>query len=355
MRVRSIFAFLLCVLVFCGCSDSNEGGDGKNIKNYIAPETSPYHYPEGHSMEGLLVRGATKDNVVKYSFDFIYKPLADRPVRVHFYLPNTADVTRCPVLFGFHGAERVATNMTTPWSSYADNYGFVVIAPEFPNSETKSKWGYDLGFGASHYQYGNIMNSSVCNSEELWSYNIIEALFDHFKECVGGKQKNYRMYGMSAGGQFVCRYVMAMPHARLERACAASPSSWAYPYPEGLTNDAGNVYGWPYSAKNTSFANDDAMRVFLQKKLLLMCGVNDSDENSSSLDKNAGAMAQGKHRYERMLNFYDACQKRATQLGITCAFEMRAVEGVAHSNKGIINGDGKGNDAHSWLFSDLIK
>ena len=111
--------------------------------------------------------------------------------------------------------------------------------------------------------------------------------------------------------------------------------------------------GWPYSPLNTPRANVDDMKKYLQKKMLIMVG--DQDTTDDSLDKSDAANYQGSTRYERMLNYYQVCQLRAAELGITCAFEKIVVEGKGHGTVGMVDGDSKGHNAYSWLFSDLIE
>ena len=384
-KILLIAVLSLAAFSYVGCSEGNtesEGGEEQQKPNpnpnpdpdpnpnpnepnptptptitYQVSNESAYHYPTGHSYAGQLIRGASTSTVTQYSFDLIYTGLPTKPVRVHFYIPKKGDVTTMPVLFSMHGAERSATVQTGAWDSYADKYGFIVIAPEFPKSSTVSEWGYSDYYNENAYQFGNVMTSSsskTCNPEEKWAYNVIEAVFDHFKAAVGGTQTHYRMFGHSAGAQFVHRMVMAMPNARIERACAASPSAWTYPHHEGLKM-GGNLtaVGWPYSPLNTPRANVDDMKKYLQKKMLIMVG--DQDTTDDSLDKSDAANYQGSTRYERMLNYYQVCQLRAAELGITCAFETTVVEGKGHGTVGMVDGDSKGHNAYSWLFSDLIE
>lgn len=370
-KVLLITALFLTTLLYVGCSESGEtgpaGGGGSTTnpttptptpttKTYQVSDESAYHYPEGHDSAGELIRGASSTNVTKYSFDLVYTGLPTKPVRVHFYIPRSGDVKTMPVLISMHGAERSASVQTGAWDSYAEKYGFIVIAPEFPKSSTASKWGYSDSYDENAYQFGNVMTSSgskTCNSEDKWAYNVIEAVFDHFKAAVGGTQTKYRMFGHSAGAQFVHRMVMMMPNARIERACAAAPSAWTYPHPEGLKIEATQAVGWPYSPLYTPRANDEDMCTYLQKKMLIMVG--DQDITDDSLDKSDAANYQGENRYERLLSYDYACQLRAAELGITCAFEKMVVEGKGHGTVGLVDGDSNGHNAHSWLFSDLIK
>ncbi len=374
-KILLIAVLLLAASSYIGCSEGGSESDGGEQTNpnpspnpnpdpdpnptpsitYQVADKSAYHYPEGHAYAGQLVRGAAKQNVEKFSFDLIYTGLPKQPVRIHYYIPKTGDVTTMPVLFSMHGAERDATVQTSAWDSYADKYGFVVIAPEFPKSSTVAEWGYSESYNENAYQFGNVMTASgskTCNPQEQWAYNVIEAAFDHFKEAVGGKQTQYRIFGHSAGAQFVHRMVMAMPNARIERACAASASAWTYPHSEGLKITPTQAIGWPYSPLYTPRANDDDMRTYLQKKMLIMVG--DQDTGSDSLDVSDAANYQGSTRYERLLNYDYACRLRAAELGITCAFEKMVVEGKGHGTTGMVDGDSKGHNAYSWLFSDLI-
>ena len=120
-----------------------------------------------------------------------------------------------------------------------------------------------------------------------------------------------------------------LPDARYIKAVAANPSAWTTPLADGLTDDEGNVYGWPYSVKGTPSAKKKVLKKVLQRRLYVQIGT--QDILTKSLDQSAGANAQGPRRYHRALKFYDICVETAKELGIECGFRLAVVEGTRHS------------------------
>jgi pimeloyl-ACP methyl ester carboxylesterase len=248
--------------------------------------------------------------------------LADKPVRVFYYVPTTGDIKDLPVLFVLSGAQRVGNGELNPWYRLAEKYGFVVINPQF------TKELYD----SNAYQFGNVAvekGSAKLNKKSKWTYNIVEDLFDYYLKVTDSNVKGYYLFGHSAGGQFVHRLVMMLPDARYIKAVAANPSAWTTPLADGLTDSEGNVYGWPYSVKGTPSAKKKVLKKVLSRRLYVQIGT--KDIQTKSLDQSAGANAQGPRRYHRALKFYDICVETAKELGIECGFRLAVVEGTRHS------------------------
>ena len=189
-----------------------------------------------------------------------YEPLKDKPITLYYYIPSGGEVERMPVLFSMHGAERDGTIQRNAWKYFAEEYGFVVLAPEY------SKTYYT----ENDYQFGGVYRSAgsgVLNEEPKWTYRTVEALFDYFKSETGNTSATYHLFGHSAGGQFVHRFLLAMPGARVGRAVAANPGSWTFPFAEGITGTDGKSYGWPYAVAATPFADGGHLTAVFARKI----------------------------------------------------------------------------------------
>ena len=278
-----------------------------------------------------LDESVPSDNVGRYpSFVYTgYKPLADKPVEVFYYIPENFDVKELPVLFILNGAQRTGNVSLNAWQRFAQKHGFVLINPQFPLQH----------YSENEYQFGNVsveLGSLELNKKEKWAYNIVEALFDCYRKATGCKAKGYYMFGHSAGGQFVHRHVLMMPEARVIKAVASNPSAWTTPLPDGLVDEAGNVYSWPYSVKGTPAAKEKALKKALSTELYVHIGT--ADTGLKSLDMSKGALAQGPRRYHRALRFYELCQDKAKELGIDLGFRLAVVQGTKHSSTQAVYG-----------------
>jgi hypothetical protein len=260
-----------------------------------------------------------------------YLPLKDKPVKVHYYFPTTGDVATMPVLFSFHGVERNGLDYLNRWKYFAEKYHFIVIAPEFSKEY----------FSENEYQFGGVFTSKTyktLNLPEKWTYNIVESLFSFFVEKVNSNANTYKMFGHSAGAQFVHRYLIAMPEARVDRAVAANAGSWTFPFKEGLAAADGKKYGWPYSISGTPFSSKKYMTAFLNRNFWIQLGQLDTSTVDKYLPKNNAAMAQGKMRLERGRNYFEACKQIAQTLNTPFSLKTAEVKESNHSSLRMIYG-----------------
>ena len=215
-----------------------------------------------------------------------YPPLSTKPVEVFYHIPTGNNLASSPILFVFSGNNRNASEYRDAWISLANQYNILVFAPEF------STYYYP---GSEQYMEGNIFNSSgQMNQENIWTYSIVEPLFEYIKNQIGSSENKYDIFGHSAGAQFVHRLVLFKSSTSLDRA-VASNAGW-YTVPDTSIN-------YPYGIGNTNFSNEDKENFFNQK-LVIHLGENDNNPNDPSLRKTPEANAQGAHRLARGNHFY---------------------------------------------------
>ncbi len=382
---RNHIALALALLLALSCGkDPAEGGGRK---------------PESWPLDGnFTVRG--KVDTLDLTYDLLNgKPLdrsvtllKGRPVLVLYYIPKGFDVKKMPVLFAMSGAERVGTTQTGAWRPFADKYGFILIAPQFLRESDLSAVDpsrtalYKTGtyWQENDYQFGHVataVNSANLYPRGQWTFNIIELLFDYLCHETGNTSDGYYMFGHSAGAQFVNRMVMAFPEARIKKAVAANPSTWAWPVLEGSVqkmDDEGNylfdgggkaqtqLCGWPYNLHGI-YNSPAELKGPFGKKLYLQIG--SKDVETSSLDMSVYANATGSRRLYRARNFYKVCKDVAAGAGLSCSFIYAEVDGAAHSTYQMVYGLPSGkysasriryedlgqNAAFSLLFKGLLE
>jgi poly(3-hydroxybutyrate) depolymerase len=233
----------------------------------------------------------------------------DRPVKVYTYRPRKCDST-CPILFVMAGVKRDASSYRSYWESAADSYNFIVIAPEF------LAWPK-----AALYNLGDAKDQP---DREKWAFSVIEHLFDEMRDG----QKDYRIFGHSAGAQFVQRMALFRPDNRASVMVAANPG-W-YTMPEWRKDKGAEPF--PYSLVNARVGEAE-LRQALAKRFILMVGEQDADPDDENLNKSAGAMKQGEMRVERAENFFKAASAAANDLGVKLAWELVEVPDVAHNGE----------------------
>ena len=89
---------------------------------------------------------------------------------------------------------------------------------------------------------------------------------------------------------------------------------------------------FPYGLKDSGISEERLKNAF-EKKLIILLGDQDIDENHIYLTKTPGANAQGKHRFERGQNFYKTAKHEAARLRVPLEWDLKIARGVGHSNE----------------------
>jgi len=234
-----------------------------------------------------------------------------RALTVYTYLPTGIDVADAPIVFVLHGHHRTAAAYRDTWKAQSDRYGFLVLAPLFDIRH----WGHGL------YSYASVLtNDGHARDASLWSFSVIEHLFDAVRAATGSKAARYFIFGFSEGGQFVHRLVWLLPEARYARAVIGTPGWYTMPrfdvrYPYGLG-------GAPVTEAN--------LRTSLARDVVLMLGDADVDPHAPDLRTTREAMVQGSNRYERGLAFFKEVEQQAALRKVALGWRLHVVNGAAH-------------------------
>jgi pimeloyl-ACP methyl ester carboxylesterase len=248
----------------------------------------------------------------KWSWTFVdAKGRPDRPIKVYTYRARGCDTT-CPITFVIAGTKRNASTYRDYWELAADRHKFIVIAPEF----TRESWPK-----AAAYNMGDVASQA---DPEKWTYAAIEHLFDEMRDG----QKDYRIFGHSAGAQFVQRMALLVPNNRASVMVAANPG-W-YLMPEWRKEKAGESF--PYSLVSSK-AGEAELRRALSRRFVLLVGEKDEEPDDENLNQSSGAKKQGDTRIARGENFFKTANAAAGDLGVKLAWELVELPDVPHDGK----------------------
>ncbi|WP_338409000.1 hypothetical protein [uncultured Flavobacterium sp.] len=239
-----------------------------------------------------------------------------KTINVYYFIPENKTDTS-PVLFVFHGSDRNAKDYRNTMITKATALGFIVIAPEFSNVNFPGGDAYNLG---NVFIDGDNPSAATINAEDRWTFSIIEPLFDHIKTHINNTNFTYNIYGHSAGGQFVHRFMMFKPNARVNKA-VVSGSGW-YTFPNNVV--------FPYGLNESSLENLD-LPVFFSKKVCVQVGANDDNPNDAGLRHNVFADAQGLNRKERAIAYFQFCQAQAFTSGSTFQWSFHLIDNADHN------------------------
>lgn len=126
-------------------------------------------------------------------------------------------------------AADIAKLYLSRWIRYADQYNLLLIAPVFDTPRFGNLGG---GFGGYRNLFGKHTSADDFVNQIVKRYSI--------KTSSGSRQ--FYLYGHSAGGQFVNRYVVTHPE-KIIRAVISAAGRYSYPT---------TASEWPYGAGNLS-------------------------------------------------------------------------------------------------------
>jgi poly(3-hydroxybutyrate) depolymerase len=235
---------------------------------------------------------------------------------VFFALPDRVEADT-QVVIVMHGVNRDADRYRDEWAGLARKHGFIAVCPQFSAADFPGALGYNTGYFTTA--------EGAPRPRSQWSFAAIEPLFDDVRARFGTEAARYTIYGHSAGSQFVHRYVLFTPEARIERAIAAN-AGW-YTMPD-------RAVAFPYGLGETPIGAD-GLSAALGKPLTVLLGTADTDRADTDLRKTPEADAQGQHRFARGQSFFARGQKAAEAAGVAFGWKMELVPGIAHNNAGM--------------------
>jgi len=246
---------------------------------------------------------------------FMFSGWEGPELRVWTYVPSSLDAD-APILFVMHGVERDAKRYLEDWARTAERHGVILVAPEFDERRFP---------GSESYNQGGIVDpgSGKKLPREVWTFSVIEPLFEEVRRRSGSNSITYSIYGHSAGAQFVHRYVMMTEPARLDQAVAAN-AGWYTEFDPGRSYPQGLKLGRREAIAETSG---------FETQLTILLGTEDIESDDRNLRADAWARAQGKNRFERGRAFFADAQVFASGGKATFAWQLRYAPGIGHENR----------------------
>jgi poly(3-hydroxybutyrate) depolymerase len=217
-----------------------------------------------------------------------------------------------PVIFVMHGTNRNADDCRDQWHALALHYDFLLVVPEFSHRGFPGAEGYNLG--NVYDRDGNRIPASA------WAFSAVEPIFDEIRRRFAVTTENYSLYGHSAGAQFVHRFILHTPAARLSQIVVANAGWYMMP-------DFGTMY--PYGLKNSAVSRE-MLASALRLPVTILLADSDIDPN---LRRSPEAMAQGDHRLARGQTFFDAARAVAGLSDVPFNWRLEVVKDAGHDQR----------------------
>jgi pimeloyl-ACP methyl ester carboxylesterase len=249
--------------------------------------------------------------VGRSTLPFIDARHPQRPLEVNFYRP-ARHRPEDEVVFVQHGMLRNGDDYRDFWIDAAEKHNLLIVAPTFGNDHFPRADGYNNGLVVGE-------GGAIATAED-WLYAVPARVLTALRQAGVTKRDRVRLFGHSAGGQFVHRLLATQEQTPFETAFAANSGWYTLPtlerrFPEGLDGlglgeaELARWLAWPM----VIFAGDQDIVI--------------SDPN---LPAQVEALAQGPMRYARAHFVLDFAKAEAARRGLACNWSLISVPGIGH-------------------------
>ena len=266
------------------------------------------------------------------SFEFPFNTPDIEGITVWYYTKSS--VVTSQIVFVMPGIEQNGASYLNDWKDTADENDFLLVVPQFfPGNTPFGSLDHATKQKRVHlYNAGNVADGNgSLNPKDQWTFSAIEILFDYLVALSKNGNSTYQLYGHSAGGQFVHRFVLFMPDARYQKAIAANPGWYTMPIDDsnGKDGEAFDQYSqYPYGLKGSGITADSLKHAF-ERDFVLLLGDRDVQK---PINRSAATMTQGINRLERGQAFFARAKKTAAQKGLDFKWNSTIAHGAIHCN-----------------------
>ncbi|MDQ8730102.1 alpha/beta hydrolase [Bradyrhizobium sp. LHD-71] len=235
----------------------------------------------------------------------------ERPLQVNLYRP-AAHGPDDPVVIVQHGMLRNGDEYRDFWIPAAEKHRILIAAPTFGNEHFPQAESYNNGLV--------IGSDGTIAARERWLYGVPARVFEALRQGGVTRLAKARIFGHSAGGQFVHRLLATRDDVPFEAAFAANSGWYTLPtlerrFPEGLDG--------------LGFGEAELAR-WLAWPMVILAGDQDIVTDDPNLPSQTEALAQGPMRYARAHYMLDAAKAEAARRGLPCNWSLITVPGVGH-------------------------
>jgi hypothetical protein len=234
-------------------------------------------------------------------------------IRVFYFRPH-ASARDARIVVAMHGFDRAASDFRDRLVDAAARYGLIVLVPDFDAAAFPDAYAYNYGNVRRAPPSGTVLPSN------LWNFGIIDRLFQQARTAIGCVRETFGLFGLSAGAQYVFRYLALTDASAVDTAVAANCGWYMLPdltvdYPVGMGGlDLGDSY----------------LNRYLGRRLVVLLGDADKDSAAPDLPRNQAAMAQGENRLARGLWHFKHCKEVAERRGLPFGWKLEILPGAGH-------------------------
>ena len=242
------------------------------------------------------------------------------------YVPTTLN-EKTEILVLVHGTpkdlspEDNAEFYATSWKEFAEAHNLILIAPAFDQENFSSRYGDHAMSG-----YRGLFGREI--GADGWVLRLVEA----YRNVTDISNERFYLYGHSAGGQFVSRFLVSHPET-VQRAVITSAATYPQPdvglkWPFGMDELHADIE-WDEDTTNHVDIVPEKQKWLdaTQIQLSVIVGMNDTAELPIELIPGQ----KGKNRITIARNWIKDMNAFAASNGVESKFKLELIPGVGHS------------------------
>ena len=224
-------------------------------------------------------------------------------------------------------AESNAQYYLTSWTDFAQEHGYILIAPAFTQEDFSSRQGDHAMSG-----YRGLFGREIGADE--WVLRLVKA----YQQALGLTNEPFYLYGHSAGGQFAGRFLVTHPDA-IKKAVITSAATYPQPttqvaWPFGMGELHADIEWDAETTRHVDVVPDpQKWLAATQVSLTVIVGLNDTAELPAALIPGQ----KGKNRYIIARNWIRDMAAFAEAHGLESRFNLEIIPGQGHSMIGLIS------------------
>lgn len=259
-------------------------------------------------------------------------------ITIYYHRPINM-TSNSKILMVIPGAGRNGDSYRDSWVETSEKHSVLILSPSYP--EKKYSYGdYHLGGivkdlnlkkGITFKKNSNqvlmdedIVEFNINTDASQWIYNDFDRIFKVAKNSIKSKQRKYDMFGHSAGGQILHRFVILHPNSKADRILASNSGTYT------LTDFETK---FPFGIKDIAI-NKKSLKKPFKKNLILFLGELDNEfETGGRMLRSKTADKQGTHRLARGNYFYKECLETANILNFKFNWKLIVVPQIGHNQR----------------------
>ena len=248
------------------------------------------------------------------------------------YVPTTVP-EKPEILVLVHGtppkdetAEWNAEYYATNWINFAQEHGYILIAPAFNQEDFSSRRGDHAMSG-----YRGLFGREIGADE--WVLRLVKA----HQGAFGSANEGFYLYGHSAGGQFTGRFLVTHPES-VKKAVITSAATYPQPttqvtWPFGMGELHTEIEWDPDTSQPEDIVPDkETWLAATQIPLTVIVGLNDTAELPADLIPGQ----KGKNRFTIARNWVQDMAAFAEANGLESHFKIELIPGIGHSMSSLL-------------------